>query len=78
MQNDIKIAPELRRKYVYDWILSVQSVKWNLLLNNLFLFSYKHAIDGVIRIAREEGIAMWMRGVTMTSTRGVMITSTQV
>ncbi|CAB3995964.1 Mitochondrial dicarboxylate carrier [Paramuricea clavata] len=53
MQNDIKIAPELRR-------------------------NYKHAIDGVIRIAREEGFAMWMRGVTMTSSRGIMITSTQV
>ena len=32
----------------------------------------------MIRIAREEGVSMWMRGVTMTSTRGLMITSTQV
>ena len=44
----------------------------------MFSFSYKHAVDGVIRLAREEGITMWMRGVTMTSTRGLLITSTQV
>lgn len=49
-----------------------------LVWSSVFRFSYKHAIDGVVRIAREEGISVWMRGVTMTSLRGVLITSTQV
>ncbi|XP_046855016.1 mitochondrial dicarboxylate carrier-like isoform X2 [Xenia sp. Carnegie-2017] len=53
MQNDIKVAPELRR-------------------------NYNHAMDGVIRIVREEGLGRCWRGVTMTATRGMMITSTQV
>ncbi|XP_065066193.1 mitochondrial dicarboxylate carrier-like [Rhopilema esculentum] len=53
MQNDMKIAPELRR-------------------------NYKHAVDGLYRVAAEEGVSAWMAGVTMTATRGLLMTMGQV
>eukprot|EP00794_Sanderia_malayensis_P008767 gene8767-9704_t len=53
MQNDMRIAPELRR-------------------------NYKHACDGLIRVASEEGVSAWMAGVSMTATRGLLMTMGQV
>ncbi|KAJ0050452.1 hypothetical protein NL108_003677, partial [Boleophthalmus pectinirostris] len=53
MQNDMKLAPELRR-------------------------NYKHAIDGLVRVFREEGLKKLFSGATMASSRGAMVTVGQL
>lgn len=40
--------------------------------------NYKHAIDGLYRVAAEEGVSRWMAGVSMTATRGLLMTMGQV
>lgn len=40
--------------------------------------NYKHAIDGLIRMTREEGIASLFRGVWPNSTRAVLMTASQL
>jgi len=40
--------------------------------------NYKHVFDGLRRVAVEEGIATWMKGVSMTSSRAVLMTASQV
>lgn len=40
--------------------------------------NYKHAIDGVIRVAREEGTSALFRGLGTNLVRGVLMTSSQV
>lgn len=40
--------------------------------------NYKHAIDGIIRMAREEGISSLWRGVWPNSARGVLMTASQL
>ncbi|KAL9957443.1 hypothetical protein ACROYT_G039077 [Oculina patagonica] len=40
--------------------------------------NYKHVFDGLYRVATEEGVSMWMKGVTMTSTRALLMTVAQV
>ncbi|VEL36179.1 unnamed protein product [Protopolystoma xenopodis] len=42
------------------------------------IYSYKHAIDGLIRVAREEGAVKLFNGVTMTSTRAAFMTFGQL
>lgn len=41
-------------------------------------FSYKHAIDGLIRVTREEGIGALFNGVSMTATRATFMTFGQL
>jgi len=53
MQNDMKLAPELRR-------------------------NYKHAVDGLFRVFREEGVRKLFSGATMASSRGAMVTVGQL
>ena len=64
MQNDMKLPPELRRKWVL-WLTQFKmfslnvliTLIWNwmcfLLLFFFLSFSYKHAIDGLYRVFRE-------------------------
>ncbi|KAL2891156.1 Mitochondrial dicarboxylate transporter [Ceratocystis lukuohia] len=40
--------------------------------------NYKHALDGMARMAREEGIKSWFRGVWPNSTRAIFMTSSQL
>lgn len=40
--------------------------------------NYKHVFDGLYRTATEEGVTTWMRGVTMTSSRALLMTVAQV
>ncbi|BFZ58297.1 Mitochondrial dicarboxylate transporter [Savitreella phatthalungensis] len=40
--------------------------------------NYKHAIDGLIRMAREEGIGSWFRGAGPNCMRGVLMTASQL
>ncbi|KAJ7340510.1 hypothetical protein OS493_003262 [Desmophyllum pertusum] len=40
--------------------------------------NYKHVFDGLYRTATEEGVSTWMKGVTMTSTRALLMTVAQV
>lgn len=40
--------------------------------------NYKHAIDGLIRMTREEGVASYFRGVWPNSTRAVLMTASQL
>lgn len=41
-------------------------------------FSYKHAIDGMIRITREEGVMGMFNGATMATVRAVVMTVGQL
>jgi solute carrier family 25 (mitochondrial dicarboxylate transporter), member 10 len=40
--------------------------------------NYKHAIDGLIRMAREEGMMSWFRGVWPNSLRAAVMTASQL
>lgn len=40
--------------------------------------NYKHAIDGMLRMAREEGLMSWFRGVLPNSTRAAVMTASQL
>lgn len=40
--------------------------------------NYKHAVDGIIRMAREEGIVSWFRGVWPNSMRAAVMTASQL
>lgn len=40
--------------------------------------NYKHAIDGIIRMTREEGVASLFRGVWPNSTRALLMTASQL
>lgn len=53
MQNDVKLAPELRR-------------------------NYKNAIDGLIRVNREEGFRRLFSGASTATSRGFLMTIGQV
>lgn len=40
--------------------------------------NYKHAVDGLVRMAREEGFASWFRGVWPNSLRAAAMTASQL
>lgn len=40
--------------------------------------NYKHAVDGLLRMAREEGLASWFRGVWPNSLRAAAMTASQL
>lgn len=40
--------------------------------------NYRHAIDGMIRMAREEGLMSWFRGVLPNSLRAAAMTASQL
>lgn len=40
--------------------------------------NYKHAVDGLLRMAREEGVSSFFRGVWPNSARGVLMTASQL
>ncbi|KAK3725007.1 hypothetical protein QZH41_017489, partial [Actinostola sp. cb2023] len=40
--------------------------------------NYKNVFDGLYKCASQEGLPAWMRGVTMTSTRALLMTVSQV
>lgn len=42
------------------------------------VYSYKHAIDGLYRVARQEGALKLMNGATMASSRATLVTIGQV
>lgn len=86
MQNDVKLPPEQRRKYVYFIILFVFVINLSLLsipcihlcLSICNLNSYKHAIDGLIRVHREEGFRRLFSGATSATGRGLLMTVGQI
>jgi dicarboxylate transporter 10 len=43
-----------------------------------FVYSYKHAIDGLYRVFKEEGFAKMYSGASMASSRAVLVTVGQV
>lgn len=44
----------------------------------LFLISYKHAIDGLIRVYREEGVRRMFAGASTATSRAVLMTIGQL
>ena len=46
--------------------------------NYVFFFSYKHALDGIMRISREEGPSKLFNGAQWASTRAVAVTIGQL
>jgi len=44
----------------------------------VLLNSYKHGIDGLYRVVREEGALKLMNGATMASSRATLVTIGQV
>ena len=44
----------------------------------LFIFSYKHAFDGLYRVAKHEGASRLMNGVSMASARACFVTIGQL
>ena len=64
MQNDMRVPKEQRRKYVFA--------------SEFTTYSYKHALDGVVRVAREEGPIKLFNGATMATSRAVFMTIGQV
>ncbi|KAJ9141841.1 hypothetical protein NKR23_g7622 [Pleurostoma richardsiae] len=40
--------------------------------------NYKHALDGLVRMAREEGVTSWFRGVLPNSMRAAAMTASQL
>ena len=50
----------------------------HVMLLTCFHFSYKHALDGVMRVAREEGILKLFNGAQWASSRAVMVTVGQL
>lgn len=40
--------------------------------------NYKHAVDGIVRMAREEGVMSWFRGVWPNSMRAAVMTASQL
>lgn len=40
--------------------------------------NYKHALDGMLRLAREEGLMSWFRGVLPNSMRAAAMTASQL
>lgn len=63
MQNDMKLPPELRRKWVSYLTKWFPLTFWTCYCNsslNLLSFSYKHAIDGFYRVVREgKVVCVW-------------------
>ncbi len=49
-----------------------------IFLSNLLYYSYKHALDGLMQVARHEGPMKLMSGVTMASSRATFVTIGQV
>ena len=48
------------------------------LTSNYIFFSYKHALDGIMRISREEGPSKLFNGAQWASTRAVAVTIGQL
>ena len=48
------------------------------LTSNYVFFSYKHALDGIMRISREEGASKLFNGAQWASTRAVAVTIGQL
>ena len=46
--------------------------------SSLYFLSYKHAIDGVIRVTREEGFRKLFNGADWASSRAVLVTVGQL
>ena len=60
---------------------SIPSLKLSLnihLIINPPSSSYKHALDGIVRVAREEGLPALFRGATSATSRAVLVTIGQL
>jgi dicarboxylate transporter 10 len=75
MQNDMKLPAELRRKSATN--SSFFGVIWSVYKFIIYLsqHSYKHVVDGVIRISKEEGALCLWNGSSMVVTRAVLTLS---
>lgn len=71
MQNDVKLPLEQRRKC--EIIISIWCSS-----NFSWFCSYKHAIDGVIRVYREEGIRRLFSGASTATGRAILMTIGQL
>ncbi|KAK2498076.1 hypothetical protein MC885_011456 [Smutsia gigantea] len=76
MQNDVKLPQNQRRKrallqelVVRDSLTCTRSVSPG---------SYAHALDGLYRVAREEGLKKLFSGASMASSRGLLVTVGQL
>ena len=76
MQNDIKLPKEQRRKYVS--ISQNYFIRQKYFLRPWNYFSYNHAIDGLIRVSREEGVKKLFNGVDWATARAVLMTIGQL
>lgn len=74
LQNDVKLPVDQRRKY----ISYLYALLTNLYINGLPIFSYAHAIDGLVRVVREEGWLSLFNGASMCALRGAFMTVGQI
>ena len=70
MQADLRLPIERRRKLVVLYIYSS--------CNTLLTHSYRHAVDGLWRVSRQEGVAVLWRGGSAVVTRAILMTIAQV
>lgn len=80
MQNDIKLPPQQRRKLVIIFHLCglVKCCVCLLICGFFSLFSYKHALDGLIRVSREEGVMKLFNGCSTATGRAALMTIGQL
>lgn len=76
MQNDVKLPPEQRRK----WVLLIELIerKNKNKTDQIDNCSYKNAIDGLLRVRREEGFRRLFSGATTATGRGFMMNIGQI
>lgn len=60
------------------WRLLYVDVPWCTLIKRCVFFSYKHALDGLIRVLREEGVSRLFRGASTATFRAVLMTIGQL
>lgn len=75
----IRFQVDLRLKYNYQNIhLNIDISRMEIIPTFISLSSYKHALDGLYRVYRDEGTPRMFSGVTMASSRAVFVTIGQV
>ena len=58
--------------------MNIKTVHWFLITFFFLIFSYKHAIDGLIQVARSEGIFKLFNGAEWAASRAVLVTVGQL
>ncbi|XP_029193375.1 mitochondrial dicarboxylate carrier-like isoform X2 [Acropora millepora] len=86
------VMRQIQYPFTRKLLWQLQQVLWEELLETLQIWmqndvkmldlakrrNYNHVFDGLYRTATEEGVSTWMRGVTMTSSRALLMTVAQI